>query len=101
MPRASSLESLDDDQLITGGNTHQIKLTRLAMRALLGRDKTGVVALIASMAGYTKHYSSPLYAATKHALVGFTRSMGDSELLQGVKVVAICPGYVRPCCYIP
>lgn len=78
---------------------YQIKFTRLAMRALLGRDKKGVVAIIASMAGYTKHYSAPLYCATKHALVGFTRSMGDAEHLQGLKVVAICPGYVYSCRY--
>lgn len=69
------------------------------MRALLGRDKKGVVAIVASMAGYTKHYAAPLYSATKHALVGFTRSMGDAEQLQGLKVVAICPGYVPSCLY--
>ena len=64
------------------------------MRALLGRDKKGVVVLVSSIAGYAKNYSSPLYVATKHALVGFTRSMGDAEELQGVKVVSVCPGYV-------
>lgn len=64
------------------------------MRALLGRNKKGVVALVSSMAGYSKHYSAPLYSATKHAIVGFARSMGDAEQVQGVKVVCICPGYV-------
>lgn len=72
----------------------QIKLTRLALRALLGSNKNGVVVLVSSMAGYSKHYSAPLYSATKHAVVGFARSMGAAEQVQGVKVVCICPGYV-------
>ncbi|KAG8158472.1 hypothetical protein KVR01_011594 [Diaporthe batatas] len=71
------------------------------MRALLGRKKNGVVAIIGSIAGYTKHYAAPIYSATKHAIVGFTRSMGDAEQLQGVKVVAICPGIVMTPIWTP
>jgi NAD(P)-dependent dehydrogenase (short-subunit alcohol dehydrogenase family) len=74
---------------------HPIKFTRLAMRGLLGKNKKGVVLLVASIAGYSKQYPAPIYSATKHAVVGFTRSMGDAENLQGVKVVAMCPGYVK------
>lgn len=70
----------------------KIKLTRLAMRALLGKDKQGVVAIVASIAGYSKQYPAPIYSATKHAMVGFTRSLGDAQQVQGVKVVAVCPG---------
>lgn len=70
----------------------QIKLTRLAIRACLGANKKGVVAITASIAGYSKQYVAPIYSATKHAVVGFTRSMGEAETLQGVKVVAIAPG---------
>lgn len=66
------------------------------MRALLGRDKKGAVVLVSSIAGYTKHYPAPIYCATKHAVVGFSRSMAEAEELQGVKVVCICPGYVFP-----
>lgn len=74
---------------------HPIKFTRLALRALLGKEKKGVVVLISSIAGYSKHYASPIYVATKHAVVGFTRSMGSAEQLQGVKVVCVCPGIVN------
>lgn len=71
---------------------HPIKLTRIAMRALLGRDKKGVVLMIASVAGLAGLYASPLYCATKHAIVGFVKSMAEADRLEGVKVVAICPG---------
>jgi NAD(P)-dependent dehydrogenase (short-subunit alcohol dehydrogenase family) len=37
---------------------------------------------------------APLYCATKHAIIGFVKSMKDSEPLTGVKVTALCPGAV-------
>jgi len=74
---------------------HPIRFTRLAMRALLGSNKKGVVLLIASIAGLASVYAFPLYAATKWGIVGFTRSMGPAAKLQGVKVVAISPGIIQ------
>ncbi|RMJ08331.1 hypothetical protein CDV36_012049 [Fusarium kuroshium] len=73
---------------------HPIKLTRLAIRALLGKNKQGVVVIVGSIAGYSKQYPAPIYSATKHAVVGFTRSLGSAQDLQGVKVVCVCPGIV-------
>ncbi|KAI9871104.1 MAG: hypothetical protein M1830_003306, partial [Pleopsidium flavum] len=74
---------------------HPIKLTRIAIRALLGKNKKGVVLIIASLAGLVGIYSSALYSATKHAIVGFVKSMADADPLEGVKVVCICPGIVK------
>jgi NAD(P)-dependent dehydrogenase (short-subunit alcohol dehydrogenase family) len=70
---------------------HPIKFTRIAMKAVLGKNKKGVVCITASIAGYTAIYPLPLYSASKHAVVGFTRSMAEAAELQGLKVVAICP----------
>ncbi|KAI9740331.1 MAG: hypothetical protein M1834_004910 [Cirrosporium novae-zelandiae] len=86
----------DDRYAIVDINVnHPIKLTRIAMKALLSKSKKGVVAIMSSIAGYTGIYATPLYSATKHALVGFTRSMADADAVEGIKVVAICPGIVR------
>ncbi|OCL02146.1 NAD(P)-binding protein [Glonium stellatum] len=74
---------------------HPIKLTRIAMTALLKKNKKGVVAIMASITGYTGTYSAPMYCTTKHALIGFTRSIGDADCLEGVKVVTIAPGVVK------
>lgn len=71
---------------------HPIKLTRLAIRACLGKDKKGVVLITASIAGYSGQYPAPLYSTSKHAIIGFTRSMVDTGKYQGVKVLTICPG---------
>jgi hypothetical protein len=35
-----------------------------------------------------------LYCATKHAIVGFVKSLTDSEALTGVKITTLCPGGV-------
>lgn len=73
---------------------HPVKLTRLALRALVGADKKGVVVLVASLAGVGDVYESPLYCASKHAVVGLAKSMGHADSAEGVKVVCLCPGMV-------
>ncbi|EME45941.1 hypothetical protein DOTSEDRAFT_42559 [Dothistroma septosporum NZE10] len=74
---------------------HPVKLTRLAMRALTGAKKQGVVALLASSAGVRGNYLASLYATSKHAIVGFTKSMGQADVEEGVKIVCIMPGMVQ------
>ena len=36
----------------------------------------------------------PVYSATKHGIVGFTRSLKDCSKLDGVRINALCPGLV-------
>lgn len=74
---------------------HPIKLTRIAIRSLLSENKKGVVLCVSSLSGLRSKYGSVLYCATKHAIVGFVKGMGLAEELEGVKVVAICPGCVH------
>lgn len=73
---------------------HPIKLTRIAMRSALGANKPAVVLIVASMAGISGFYGSPLYCASKHAVVGFTKSMAQADRDENVKVVCVCPGIV-------
>lgn len=73
---------------------HPIKLTRLAIRALLGADKKGVVVHVASAAGLIGSGGATLYCASKHAVVGLCKSLGHTDVAEGVKVVCICPGIV-------
>ena len=64
------------------------------MRALLGAEKQGVVCLIASTAGIRANYLCNLYVASKHAIVGFAKSMGQADGDEGVRINCICPGLV-------
>ena len=69
-----------------------MKLTRLAMRALASRDKQGVVCCIASSSGLMGIYTAPMYCASKHAVIGFVKSMAPAERIEGVRVVCCAPG---------
>lgn len=74
---------------------HPLKFTRLAMRALLGAEKQGVVVLVASTAGVRANYLASLYTAAKHAVVGFAKAMGQADSDQGVRVSCVLPGTVN------
>ncbi|QRC95552.1 hypothetical protein JI435_032360 [Parastagonospora nodorum SN15] len=73
---------------------HPIKLTRMALRKSLGKGKRASVCIIASVGGISGSLAAPLYCATKHAMVGFVKSMKDSESLTGVKITTLCPAGV-------
>ncbi|KAI9761865.1 MAG: hypothetical protein M4579_000805 [Chaenotheca gracillima] len=81
--------------------SHPIKLTRLAMQSFMKKGKKGVVLIVASIAGYLPSFPCPVYSASKHAVVGFTRSMAKVDATQGVKIGCVCPGYVRTAAHIP
>lgn len=96
-PNVSSFFEDNEDahyQAMRINTDHPIKLTRIAMRSCLGANKPGVVLIVASMAGITGFYGSPLYCASKHAVVGFTKSMAQADKDEDIKVVCVCPGIV-------
>jgi NAD(P)-dependent dehydrogenase (short-subunit alcohol dehydrogenase family) len=49
---------------------------------------------VASVSGLAGARYIAAYAASKHAVVGFTRCVADEVAAQGVTVNAVCPGYV-------
>lgn len=73
---------------------HPIKLTRIAMRSALSVNKPCVVLIVSSGAGITGQYAAALYCATKHAVVGFTKSMHQADIDESCKIVCILPGMV-------
>jgi NAD(P)-dependent dehydrogenase (short-subunit alcohol dehydrogenase family) len=48
----------------------------------------------ASLAGLTAVPDDPIYALTKHAVVGFVRSAAPALERRGISINAICPGFV-------
>ena len=77
--------------------TAPILLTRLLLPGMLERDR-GHIVNIASLAGITPNAYSEVYAATKHGVVGFTRSLRatvDGERKRSaVGFSSICPGFI-------
>ena len=66
------------------------------MQALAPRMRPGSVFVVtASLAGLIPMPSDPLYVLTKHAVVGYSRSMAEVLEPRGIRVNLVCPGIVR------
>jgi len=50
---------------------------------------------ISSVAGQIAVFSTPLYAAAKHALNGFIRTMANLDAVTGIRVTGVAPGVIR------
>lgn len=52
-----------------------------------------VIVATASLAGLTAVPDDPIYALTKHAVVGFVRSVAPQLAERGIRINAVCPGF--------
>lgn len=85
--------SLDDYRRILGVNVDGVVF---GVQALAPRMRRGSVFVVtASLAGLIPMASDPLYALTKHAVVGYARSMADVLEPRGIRINLVCPGIVR------
>ena len=62
---------------------------REAVRTFSG---PGSILCTASIAGITAYPPDPIYALTKHAVVGLVRGLGPTLHAKGITINAICPG---------
>lgn len=69
-------------------------VTRSVLPGMLQR-RDGAVVNIASLAGRNPLVGGTAYAASKHAVLGFSKSLMLEVRHQGVRVIAICPGSVE------
>jgi NAD(P)-dependent dehydrogenase (short-subunit alcohol dehydrogenase family) len=53
----------------------------------------GSIVATASLAGLTATPMDPIYALTKHAVVGFVRSVAPQLAERGIRINALCPGF--------
>jgi NAD(P)-dependent dehydrogenase (short-subunit alcohol dehydrogenase family) len=93
---------------VVTGEADLTRLTDAAYRRILGANVDGVVfgarrlarvmeagsAIVAtaSLAGLTAMPSDPFYTLTKHAVVGFVRSVAPQLAERGVRINAVAPG---------
>ena len=58
------------------------------------RRRRGTVVNVASLAGRNGFVGGTAYAASKHAVLGFSKSLMLEVRREGIRVVAVCPGSV-------
>ena len=71
-----------------------VTLTKAVMPSMI-QQKSGRIINIASLAGLIGHPFNAAYAASKHALIGFTKSIRVELAPLGIDAVSIEPGYHR------
>jgi NAD(P)-dependent dehydrogenase (short-subunit alcohol dehydrogenase family) len=59
----------------------------------LRRAGGGAIVVTASLSGLTPYPDDPIYAMTKHAVVGLVRSLADPLGKDGVTINCVCPGF--------
>ena len=85
--------SLDDYRRIVGVNVDGVVFGIQALAPRMAGGSAFVVT--ASLAGLVPMESDPLYVLTKHAVVGYARSVAPLLEPRGIRVNLVCPGIVR------
>lgn len=93
---SAKLESihLDEWNRIFAVNVTGVMLVTRAFAPAMAARKWGRVVVVASIAGLSGAKYIATYAASKHAVIGFTRCVAAELAPSGATCNAICPGYV-------
>lgn len=75
-------------------NLRSLFLVTSAVLPEMRRRRRGAVVNVASLAGRSGFVGGTAYAASKHAVLGFSKSLMLEVRRDNIRVVAICPGSV-------
>ncbi|WP_088005518.1 SDR family NAD(P)-dependent oxidoreductase [Indiicoccus explosivorum] len=91
-----TVEELEEDfveSLMRLNYTSTLFLTQLVYRRMM-EHKEGDIVNLSSLSGLRGTYGNTAYAASKFAVIGWTQSMALEAIEHGIRVNAVCPGYV-------
>lgn len=96
MPSGGRLAALDParvERALRLNLTAAIGCARAVVPAMR-RQGEGVIVNVSSIAGLVAPPGSAVYSAAKFGLVGFSEALGRELRPDGIRVVALCPGFV-------
>lgn len=86
--------TLEDWDTTMATNIRSLFLVTRAVLPAMRRKREGTVVNVASLAGRNGFVGGTAYAASKHGVLGFSRSLMLEVRKEGIRVIAICPGSV-------
>lgn len=76
-------------------------LVRELLPALREANPGSAIVGISSIEGLIGHGNIPAYTASKHGLIGLTRSLAARLGPEGIRINAVCPGYIATPMFLP
>ena len=86
--------TLEDWETTMATNLRSLFLVTRAVLPAMRRRREGTVVNVASLAGRNGLVGGTAYAASKHGVLGFSRSLMLEVRKEGIRVIAVCPGSV-------
>ncbi|MHA6781047.1 SDR family oxidoreductase [Pseudonocardia saturnea] len=91
----SGIEDLDVEayRRVMGVNVDHVVFGLAAAVPALRRAGGGSIIATSSLAGLVPMPGDPIYTLSKHAVVGYVRSVAPTLIGDGIRVNALCPGF--------
>lgn len=89
----AAITDLTDDEYrrVVSVNVHGVVWGVRRLARVMGEGDA--ILVTASLAGLTGVEGDPIYALTKHAVVGLVRSVAPQLAERGIRINAVCPGF--------
>jgi 3-oxoacyl-[acyl-carrier protein] reductase len=84
----------EDWDTTMGTNLRSLFLVTRAVLPGMRRRREGTVVNVASLAGRNGFAGGTAYSASKHAVLGFGRSLMLEVRKEGIRIITVCPGSV-------